>query len=302
MNQSNASVVAGVSRKLNAFPLRSPLELAGSRRASIYLLEDSKEFDRLEEQERKEGYRCADDLGHLSIPAGATVLDAGCGSGVVARYIASRFPGTKIIGCDKTLDRVNKATLGSASFKNIEFKQSDLTSLGFADDTFDFIVCRYVIHHFPNDDGARMEALSELYRCLKPGGQITFVEPSSMFYDLNNQTEHVRDYLAEVRASGIVDLEVGKYLPTLLEKSGFTELDWNTKIFCSRKQLLAQEHKLMADRLELIRGALSKQISGGSARFDRFRDEFLSAFWQPDTIYYAVGVIATARKTSSGTL
>ena len=49
--------------------------------------------------------------------------------------------------------------------------RSDLTKLGFADDSFDVIICYHVLEHIP-DDGA---AMSELTRILKPGG-IAFIQ------------------------------------------------------------------------------------------------------------------------------
>ena len=49
--------------------------------------------------------------------------------------------------------------------------RSDLTKLGFADDSFDVIICYHVLEHIPNDGAA----MSELARILKPGG-IAFIQ------------------------------------------------------------------------------------------------------------------------------
>jgi SAM-dependent methyltransferase len=44
--------------------------------------------------------------------------------------------------------------------------KEDLTMLGFADNTFDAIICYHVLEHIEDDK----KAIAELYRVLKPGG------------------------------------------------------------------------------------------------------------------------------------
>lgn len=45
-------------------------------------------------------------------------------------------------------------------------KKEDITSLSFADDSFDLIFCSHVLEHIPDD----AQAMRELHRVLKPGG------------------------------------------------------------------------------------------------------------------------------------
>ncbi len=49
----------------------------------------------------------------------------------------------------------------------------DLTSLKFADNSFDYIVCNHVMEHIPED----FNAISEMYRVLKPGGTAIITTP-----------------------------------------------------------------------------------------------------------------------------
>ena len=52
--------------------------------------------------------------------------------------------------------------------KNIKFKRADITKLHFPDNTFDKVVAANVIHLLDRPE----EALNELKRVCKPGGQI----------------------------------------------------------------------------------------------------------------------------------
>lgn len=53
--------------------------------------------------------------------------------------------------------------------------RADITRMGFADGSFDQIVCNHVLEHV-RDDGA---AMSELHRLLRPGGQAWITLPGS---------------------------------------------------------------------------------------------------------------------------
>ena len=51
----------------------------------------------------------------------------------------------------------------------------DLTSLQFNSDNFDMIICNHVLEHIPDDK----QAMKEIYRVLKPGGQAILQVPIS---------------------------------------------------------------------------------------------------------------------------
>ena len=71
-----------------------------------YALEHQNEFARLEEQFKVKGYECEPEFRHLYLKKGDTLLDAGCGSGVISRFLAWQNPHATIIGCDASSDRV----------------------------------------------------------------------------------------------------------------------------------------------------------------------------------------------------
>ncbi len=100
----------------------------------------------------------------LAAPAaGERVLDAACGTGVVARYAAPRAG--HVVGAD-----VNAGMLAVAAriAPQLEWVQADIAALPFEDDTFDLVLCQQALQFVPD----HAAALAELQRVLAPGGRI----------------------------------------------------------------------------------------------------------------------------------
>jgi ubiquinone/menaquinone biosynthesis C-methylase UbiE len=98
--------------------------------------------------------------------AGDVVLDVACGTGVAAREAARRVGETgRVVGLD-----INEAMLAVAARiqPDIEWRQSDASSLPFPDGTFDAVLCQAALMFFPDRHGA----LSEMRRVVKSSGTV----------------------------------------------------------------------------------------------------------------------------------
>lgn len=113
---------------------------------------------------------------------GCTVLDLGCGTGRDV-FVISKLVGESghVIGVDMTdeqLDVANRHRDGMAvnfgfAQSNVEFKKGyieELDSLGIADDSVDVVVSNCVV----NLSFDKRKLLSEIFRVLKPGGELYF--------------------------------------------------------------------------------------------------------------------------------
>ncbi len=125
-----------------------------------------------------------------SLPAGAAVLDAGCGAGSFAH---GRFPSLRVISLDVRAPAVPGAGTGSvaptgarpaadprgrdASPSN--FVMGDVERLPFKSALFDFVVMNYVLEHL-TDAG---KAVAEASRVMKPGGLFYAALPNSRSFD-----------------------------------------------------------------------------------------------------------------------
>ena len=114
-------------------------------------------------------------LGWLQLPAGAELLDVGCGSGGPVLYAAQRL-GVRVCGVDSNASAIEAAVSVAAHGQvQARFEVADASRpLPFADGEFDALVCIDAINHLPGRSGV----LAEWYRVVRPGGQILFTDPT----------------------------------------------------------------------------------------------------------------------------
>jgi ubiquinone/menaquinone biosynthesis C-methylase UbiE len=103
------------------------------------------------------------DLLFQNVPAGAELLEMGCGPGdPTTKALAQRY---KVTANDISESCLNLARKNAPSAK---FILSDLTDLEFPADSFDAVVAYYVFHHVPRDEYAAV--INKVYQWLRPGG------------------------------------------------------------------------------------------------------------------------------------
>ena len=103
------------------------------------------------------------------ITRGASVLDVGCGTGVVALK-AARL-GANVRGIDLTPELVAHARQNAALMKlDVDVQEGDAEALAFGDATFDVVVSQFAHIFAPRPD----VTIKEMLRVLKPSGTIAF--------------------------------------------------------------------------------------------------------------------------------
>ena len=109
-----------------------------------------------------------------------TVLDVGCGRGLLLVAAAKRLPHGKAVGIDlwqaedlsgnrPEMTLANAAAEGVA--ERVEVKTGDMRQMPFPDGAFDVAVASMAIHNIPDQEG-RARAVREIARVLKPGGRV----------------------------------------------------------------------------------------------------------------------------------
>jgi ubiquinone/menaquinone biosynthesis C-methylase UbiE len=115
-------------------------------------------------------------LGVAGVAAGERVLDVGCGTGTLA-LAAKRRVGANgsVHGVDASQEMIARAQTKTArSGLLVEFKVGAAQALPFPDAQFDVVLCTLALHHLPED--ARVAAIGEMHRVIKPGGRVLIVE------------------------------------------------------------------------------------------------------------------------------
>jgi len=110
-------------------------------------------------------------LGELCdrLPAGARVLDLGCGDGAKTKRLAERFD---VVGVDLSAEQVR---LARAAVSPATFVQRDFMELDVPPASLDAVTAFYSFMHVPRDEHPPL--LARVYEWLKPGG--LFLAPLS---------------------------------------------------------------------------------------------------------------------------
>lgn len=111
----------------------------------------------------------------LQLRNGDSVLDVGCGTGVLVEYIL-KFIGQKgsYLGVDISSKMIERAKEKYKGIKNVNFICNDVLELSF-EDCFDAIICYSVFPHIDDKEAA----IKKFYRMLKKGGKLAIAHSQS---------------------------------------------------------------------------------------------------------------------------
>lgn len=107
----------------------------------------------------------------------SSLLDAGCGEGIVANMISENFPKLKVTGIDGAKEAVEYA---NSQYPNITVLKDNLYDLSFEDSSFDIVICSEVLEHLEEYP----IAINELLRVAK--SKIIVTVPNEPWFCLGN--------------------------------------------------------------------------------------------------------------------
>jgi SAM-dependent methyltransferase len=150
------------------------------------------------------------------------VLEAGCGTGYLARLLGERY-GWTMFPVDLGWEGLNVARSMGVG----RLTQADIARLPFESDSFDAVVSMDVIVHFPR--GEEHRAFKELTRVLKPGGLLAVrVSALDVLRSRHSEFAHEKQrfsrsrLLSSLRACG-AEVERCTYANSLLMPIAFTK-------------------------------------------------------------------------------
>lgn len=95
-----------------------------------------------------------------------SVLDVGCGTGMLSERLLGAFPSCRLTGVDLSPAMVERARARLAG--RAEVREADAERLPFHDGAFDLVVCNDSFHHYPDPDRAAFQ----MWRVLRKGGAL----------------------------------------------------------------------------------------------------------------------------------
>ncbi|MDO5582392.1 MAG: macro domain-containing protein [Planctomycetia bacterium] len=110
----------------------------------------------------------------LDLDSKSRILEIGTGTGAFARSASSHFESVVAADISKPMLSFAEKKAREEGKENIQFLHGGFLSLVFPDQTFDGIVSSLALHHL--NDVWKAEAITRIYRWLKPGGRFILVD------------------------------------------------------------------------------------------------------------------------------
>jgi len=186
---------------------------------------------------------------NLKISTGQTVLDVGCGSGVVTRELAKQVYPAQVTGVDISQALIDKGahahTLRQASAQtqhlqtNVNFQQGNIHQLPFPTGSFDIVYARFLFQHL----NSPLEALKEVLRVLKPNGFVCILDVDKDWSSIYPEPESpvaLDDEIAEKQISLGGDPRIGRKLSPYLKLAGFENVRTSIELVDSNRLGLAK--------------------------------------------------------------
>lgn len=185
----------------------------------------------------------------LKLKPGMKLLDAGCGQGVVACYLAKHFKVnvTGITIAKHEVKTAAKRAKKSGVSDSTEFLLADYSNPPFKAEAFDLIYTTETLSHSPNVQKT-LEALSKV---LKPGGKMVFAEYMMDHKNFDKKDCETAEFVKKYGAiHGIYQFGEGEFA-SAIKKAGLVlekEYDWTSTL------------KPSFDRLRQLAGPVAKVV------------------------------------------
>ncbi len=180
-----------------------------------------------------------------SLPDSQLVLDVAAGTADLCIETIRQGKSQKVVGVDISegmLDVGREKVLRKGLSDKIELRVADCAHLPFDDNSFDAVTCGYGVRNFAELD----RSLAEIFRVLKPGGQLRILEftyPTNrlvrFFYDFyftrivprigKKLTDNGEAYIYFMNS--VKSFAKGRDFIAILEKNGFSDTSFKSQTF-----------------------------------------------------------------------
>ncbi|MGH2644144.1 MAG: class I SAM-dependent methyltransferase [Chitinophagaceae bacterium] len=153
-------------------------------------------------------------LSRLHLKGSETLLDVGCGTGVLLYRLSKKYPAMQLSGVDPVKEMLNVARQKLPS--SIDLREGWATQLPITDHQFDVVICCSMFHYIRDPQAA----LNEIRQVLRPDGRLVITDWCNDFFTMRLTDLFLRCFnQAHFRSYGV------KNIKNLLAENHFTVVD-----------------------------------------------------------------------------
>jgi SAM-dependent methyltransferase len=182
------------------------------------------------------------------------VLEVACGAAHAAEQAAPHV--RQVVGIDLTpaLLELGAARLHGVGVHNVLLQEGNAAALPFLDASFDLVMCRGALHHFP-DPGA---AIDEMARVCRPGGRVVAADMVAPSTEVRDAFDALQRCLDPSHAGVLLEVELAELLSSRVGPLKYGET--------SEPFVIPVDHIVTdaADR-DAVTSALQAELAGGAA-------------------------------------
>ncbi len=235
-----------------------------------------------------------------SLRPGMNIVEVGCGTGSLAREVASQVAPGEVVGVDRQeaqLDTARRLAQEHA-VRNLRFCRGDANDLDFPYGTFDGAYCRFLLEHVASP----VDAVREMARVVKPGGWVCANEwenGCSVVHPASPTVTHVWQALYDLQESLGGHPAIARRLYEVFTKAGLRSVEavgqaWSITAD-EREKLLVY----VDGAREIIRQGRDRLLGEGrvtAALLERADDEYRRLLESPFAFVMEGYVYATGTK------
>jgi ubiquinone/menaquinone biosynthesis C-methylase UbiE len=257
-------------------------------------MEGEDEGARLEAKTREEDSLAQ--LQRIGLRPGQRVLDAGAGTGAVARTMA-RLVGAegRVVALDTSKRRLaqGRRLADEAGLPHLAFVEGDVYDAPLPEGAFDVVWCRFLFEYLAEPQ----RALESLVRWTRPGGTLAVadLDGNGLFHDpMPEELAHGLPRLQQA-LRGRFDPNAGRHLFRHFVRAGLKDIQVHAApyhLVAGSADAFTRQH--WALKLERLRRHGSEAL--GAVGYQRFVEAFLRHLASPESLTYSVLFLVCARK------
>ena len=189
----------------------------------------------------------------IDLKDNAICLDLGTGNGYIAFAIGEKFPNSNVVGIDivENVINNNNKVVKDECRRNISFEIYNGIELPFQDNSIDYIITRFALHHFPRIE----KTISEFNRVLKDDGRVFIID---CVPNKEDGVDFINDWMKIIKDGHVRFYTEQEYIDMFKKYGIIIEKSFYSEVICKRNKSKEYEELIEQTNIKTVNSYLEK--------------------------------------------